>query len=1042
MPVRWTAPSQARSGSLVDQGATARHAGLVGSLRERERELTAVEELLERRGRMLLLEGRAGIGKTSLVEVACSRAAELGHEVLRARGSELESGFAFGVVRQLFERRLAGADPGEREALLAGPAAAVRPLLVGEVAGALAGGVTAPLAGDSSFAMLHGLYWLVVNLAARGPLLIAVDDAHWADEPSLRWLAYLARRLDGLAAGMLVALRPGDPAVLGAPLLAVCAEAAAVLRPALLSEQAVGAAVRAAAHPEVGGQAGDELCAAVYAACGGNPLYLTELLRAADRGGRPLAALEPAELLAGGLDGIARQVITRVRNLGPDALRLAQALAVLGDGGELRHAAAIAGVTLAAAERLAGGLTRAEVLAAGVLRAEVPPDGPWQPRFVHPVIRDALETTLDSGERDRAHRRAARLLHGDLASPGQVATHLVRMRPAGDGWVLARLREAARAAMDSGAPQAAADLLDRALAEPPSPGQRPGVLREAARAQVTAGRERAFVLLEEALRVAAGPRVRGEIALEVAEAYAALFRWVDAVDVIERALAELGPAEAELASRLEGELVVCGLHDARRATRVAPVLARLGPADLGGRRLAAASEPVAVAQAMAMLLSGRPAGQIAARLEETLECSGPDAGNWNTRAALLWVLVAAERFGAVADALGPMLEQVHRCGSARGLVAAYSTLGLLKLRLGALPEADAAARVALYVLQEGDFAPGLGFAATVLADVAVEAGQLDEAQALLDLLPRQGWPAGVGTALIPAARGRLRLAQGRAAEALADFQACGELFGADVWGMPIRETGYVHARSGAALALLRLGQRQDAVRLAEAELADVRVFGAPRALGIALRVAGLARGGPEGLALLRESAAALDGSPALLERARSLAELGAALRRDGQRIAAREPLARALELAAGCAAGPLAARARDELRAAGARPRRPWRTGVDALTPSELRVARLACDGRSNREIAGELYVTLKAIEGHLARAYAKLGIEGRGQLADALAPSKAGPATAATEKTGVPTLQRTTRRLRDGIATTSPAEGDFDGDDRARGVREGNGDV
>src|SRR5689334_19635762 len=212
-----------------------RHAGLVGRLRERERDLAAVEELLEHRSGVLLIEGRAGIGKTSLVEVACSRAAGLGHEVLRARGSELESGFAFGVVRQLFERRLAGADPGEREALLAGPAAAVRPLLAGEVAG----GVGAPLAGDSSFAVLHGLYWLVVNLAARGPLLIAVDDAHWADEPSLRWLAYLARRLDGLAAGVLVALRPGDPAVQGAPLLAVCAEAAAVRRPALLSEQAV-----------------------------------------------------------------------------------------------------------------------------------------------------------------------------------------------------------------------------------------------------------------------------------------------------------------------------------------------------------------------------------------------------------------------------------------------------------------------------------------------------------------------------------------------------------------------------------------------------------------------------------------------------------------------------------------------------------------------------------------------------------------------------------------------------------------------------------
>jgi DNA-binding CsgD family transcriptional regulator len=207
--------------------------------------------------------------------------------------------------------------------------------------------------------------------------------------------------------------------------------------------------------------------------------------------------------------------------------------------------------------------------------------------------------------------------------------------------------------------------------------------------------------------------------------------------------------------------------------------------------------------------------------------------------------------------------------------------------------------------------------------------------------------------------------------------------------MPIRDTGYVHARSGAALALSRLGRYQDARQLADAELADVWMFGAPRTLGIALRTAGLARGGPEGLALLRESVAALDRSPALLERARSLAELGAALRRSGERAAAREPLARALELAARCGARPLAARAREELIAAGARPRRPWRTGVDALTPSELRIVRLAAGGRSNREIAGELYVTLKAVEGHLAHAYAKLGIGGRDQLPRALGSRK-----------------------------------------------------
>ena len=137
-------------------------------LLERKRELAAIDVLLERRG-VVLVEGSAGIGKTSLLDVACQRATDLEHEVLRARGSELEAGFAFGVVRQLLERRLAGAGETERDALLAGPAGAVRPLLLDEL--------VETSAFDTSFAVLHGLYWLTVNLADRRPLLIAVDDA-------------------------------------------------------------------------------------------------------------------------------------------------------------------------------------------------------------------------------------------------------------------------------------------------------------------------------------------------------------------------------------------------------------------------------------------------------------------------------------------------------------------------------------------------------------------------------------------------------------------------------------------------------------------------------------------------------------------------------------------------------------------------------------------------------------------------------------------------------------------------------------------------
>ncbi|MBV9004464.1 MAG: helix-turn-helix transcriptional regulator [Solirubrobacterales bacterium] len=211
----------------------------------------------------------------------------------------------------------------------------------------------------------------------------------------------------------------------------------------------------------------------------------------------------------------------------------------------------------------------------------------------------------------------------------------------------------------------------------------------------------------------------------------------------------------------------------------------------------------------------------------------------------------------------------------------------------------------------------------------------------------------------------------------------------------MRDVGYLHARAGAAQALLLLGDREQARATAQAELADVRTFGAPRALGIALRVAGLAQGGERGLELLAESVAILGGPPALLERTHSLAALGAALRRAGRRASAREPLAEALDLAARCGARPLAARAREDLRATGARPRRPLRTGVEALTPSELRVARLAAAGRTNREIAHELYVTLKTVEGHLSRAYTKLAVEGRPQLAEVLEG----------EKSRVPTL-------------------------------------
>ena len=186
----------------------------------------------------------------------------------------------------------------------------------------------------------------------------------------------------------------------------------------------------------------------------------------------------------------------------------------------------------------------------------------------------------------------------------------------------------------------------------------------------------------------------------------------------------------------------------------------------------------------------------------------------------------------------------------------------------------------------------------------------------------------------------------------------------------------------------QLDQHDEARRLAEEELELARDWGAPRALGAALTAVGLARGGAAGLVSLEEAVEVLADSPAKLEHAKARAELGAAFRRANRRADAREHLRHAVELATICGATPLVTRAETELLATGARPRRVALSGVASLTPSERRVAEMAADGPTNREIAQALFVTPKTVEVHLSSAYRKLGISSRSQLAAVLAES------------------------------------------------------
>jgi DNA-binding CsgD family transcriptional regulator len=309
---------------------------------------------------------------------------------------------------------------------------------------------------------------------------------------------------------------------------------------------------------------------------------------------------------------------------------------------------------------------------------------------------------------------------------------------------------------------------------------------------------------------------------------------------------------------------------------------------------------------------------------------------------------------------------------------------LLRYREGALDDAVADAQLATDVSDEHGWGAGLPMAVGFLVDALVEQGRLDEAA---DALRR----AGVGdeapdTLLAQAllvARGRLAIARGELRAAVGHLEELARRTTGEGW------SGIVGApthRAYLAPALAALGEHDRATELAEEEIELATAWGAPRAIGTALRTRGVVAARDGGAELLAEAVAVLAPTPARLEHARALADLGAALRRDGQAAAAREPLREAIDLAQRCGATPLVTYAQDELAATGARRRsRLYLTGVESLTPSERRIAGMAADGLSNGEIAQALFLTRKTIEMHLGNAYRKLDIRSRADLPAAM---------------------------------------------------------
>ena len=939
------------------------------ALLEREHEVEHVQAALRdasrRAGRALVIEAAAGLGKSRLLQLTHAHASELGFRVLSARGTELERGYPFGVVRQLFERALVSAEDEERERWLAGAAALGAEVLTGATAG-----LSTPSAGlaadDPSYAWQHGLYWLAANISTDAPLALVVDDLQWCDAPSARTLAFIARRLEGQALALMLATRSLDPALLPDAASLAADPDAEVLRLEPLGEASIGAMIAS----RLSGEPHNRFTRACAQVTGGNPFLLGELLsEAAARG------LDPTAGNADGIGaivprGVSNAVLLRLARLDPAAGALAQALCTLGDGAQVGDAARLAGLTQPEVE--AG---MASLVSAGVIE----PGG--SVRFVHPILRAAIYEDLSGAERERLHCAASKILEERGAPAGQVAAHVMQTEPSADPVAVTLLRDAAREALALGDATGAASLLARALDEPPPADQREPVVLELGLARARAGAPDAVAPLAEVIERGVDEAAIVSAAIELGGILFFAGRAAEGAAILHRArdrLPESSPGRERLEVALLGATYTS--VSARRAADGTIATLR-DPGTPAGSVLEATTLAMLAMDELMYLRSASRAADLATRSLAAGLPSEPHRGEaWAI--VSLAVLAATDQLDAAVRGADEILVRARERGAAATVANLSGLRAFIHFRRGDL------------IAAEGDAQAGIDLARDLLgvefAVLAVSSGVLvgldrDETPEALRRLIDE---AGISyddefspSSQLRHASGVLRAAARNHEGAIEELLGCGMEHPA----LGGENPAVLPWRSAAALSLAELGRHAEARELAGDEVRRAQAFGAPSALGIALRaqaLVGPVRGRAE---LLRQAQDVLQESPARLEHARVLADLGATLRAAGERSAAREPLLEALTLSTRCGARALERRVRAELAAIGIRPRTVDRSGPESLTASELRVVELAAAGGTNREIAQTLFVTEKTVETHLGRAFRKLNISSRRQLRDVL---------------------------------------------------------
>jgi DNA-binding CsgD family transcriptional regulator len=952
-PTEYVPPALGANGKSLDREAT--------PLLERHEELGAITRALHgaraAEGSIVMIEAAPGLGKTRLVEAAVEASGGLLMQALTAAGRELERDFAFGLALQLFEARLARASEARRERLLSGAADLARPLLEG-----------AHTSEDGRFAYLHGLYWLAANLAEERPLLLAIDDAQWSDPPSLRFLLYLAQRIGELPMTVVLAMGRGDAPQRDRLLDELAAHPrTAVLRPRPLSGAGVARQLGALGLPN----AEPSFAQACHEATAGNPFLLEELVADVVARGVPPTAENTDAMLELAPGSITTSVLVRLRRLGEETLELARAVAVLGNGAELRHAIELSSLDSARGVRAADALISAGVLDRGAGLS-----------FSHPLVRAAVYRERSEPERADAHLRAARLLLAEHAPVERVAAQLLHARRDGDPRAVEVLSEAARHAIAAGAPGSAVRLLRRALEEPPTEEQRAKLLLALGRAEGTAGEAQAVERLTGAVRLMRDPAERASAALVAGRVMMTHGRWREAAETLELGLREPDAVPQVLRTRLKSaHAAIAGLMTPTEPKALDvdledPVLEE----SLAGRALLAEA-------ASSLAMRGTPADEVRGLAMRALGGGAlldEETSDGIAYYLAVWALMVAEDIQAAELALTAAIEDARRRGSVLGFATASFFRAMAVLRRGRVEDAAGDAGNALSARSYG-WALSLAGAVGVLVECHLLRGDSDAAAGEVAAWKQDVRGIDPGAYHLLAARGHLDLARMRPEPALDHLLDAGRLLGQQGWINP----SVCPWRSLAAAAAMQLGDRERATALAEEELALARSFGAPGAIGQALWGMATLAEGAAAIETCQEAVRVLEDSQCALRRARASVELGAALRRASKRGDAREPLRLGLDLAHRCGARALAARAQEELVAAGGRPRRRAATGIDALTPRERQVAGLAAQGMSNREIAEALFVTLKTVEWHLSRAFEKVEVRSRRELGAALAGRK-----------------------------------------------------